>query len=186
MYLTRGVGFPKIKISARQALTDSSVTGKPGGLSLRALSFKDSSHALEEMANDDLTTVDCVNVLRGGIVEPAPEIRFLRKYLGWSTADFASRMGTARETVSRWESGAVPMGSQADRLLRLLVATAAPVKGLFAAGVDAHQGAPEANAGAPQSHAMAGRVACEGGLRRSSRAGGSVTRGRTRLEPSVQ
>lgn len=29
-----------------------------------------SSHALEEMADDDLTTVDCVNVLRGGIVEP--------------------------------------------------------------------------------------------------------------------
>ncbi len=32
-----------------------------------------SKHALEEMADDDLTTVDCVNVLRGGIVEP-PEL----------------------------------------------------------------------------------------------------------------
>jgi len=30
-----------------------------------------SKHALEEMANDELTTVDCVNVLRGGVVEPA-------------------------------------------------------------------------------------------------------------------
>ncbi len=29
-----------------------------------------SKHALEEMANDDLTTVDCINVLRGGVVEP--------------------------------------------------------------------------------------------------------------------
>jgi putative zinc finger/helix-turn-helix YgiT family protein len=58
----------------------------------------------------------------------APEIRFLRKYLGWSTADFAGRMGTARETVSRWESGATPIGAQADRLLRLLVATTAPVR----------------------------------------------------------
>jgi hypothetical protein len=29
-----------------------------------------SGHALEEMADDDLTTVDCVNVLRGGVVEP--------------------------------------------------------------------------------------------------------------------
>jgi hypothetical protein len=29
-----------------------------------------SKHALEEMAKDDLTTVDCVNVLRGGVVEP--------------------------------------------------------------------------------------------------------------------
>jgi hypothetical protein len=29
-----------------------------------------SKHALEEMADDDLTTVDCVNVLRGGVVDP--------------------------------------------------------------------------------------------------------------------
>ena len=29
-----------------------------------------SGHALEEMAKDDLTTVDCTNVLRGGVVEP--------------------------------------------------------------------------------------------------------------------
>ena len=32
-----------------------------------------SSHALEEIEKDDLTTVDCTNVLRGGIVEP-PEM----------------------------------------------------------------------------------------------------------------
>jgi hypothetical protein len=31
-----------------------------------------SEHALEEMAKDELTTVDCVNVLRAGVVE-APE-----------------------------------------------------------------------------------------------------------------
>jgi hypothetical protein len=30
-----------------------------------------SRHALEEMANDDLTSVDVTNVLRGGVVEPA-------------------------------------------------------------------------------------------------------------------
>jgi hypothetical protein len=30
-----------------------------------------SRHATEEMKNDDLTMVDCINVLRGGIVEPA-------------------------------------------------------------------------------------------------------------------
>ena len=34
-------------------------------------SVRFSGHALEEMAKDGLTTVDCVNVLRGGIVEPA-------------------------------------------------------------------------------------------------------------------
>ena len=30
-----------------------------------------SGHATKEMEEDDLTIVDCVNVLRGGIVEPA-------------------------------------------------------------------------------------------------------------------
>lgn len=54
------------------------------------------------------------------------EIRFLRKHIGLSGADFAQRMGVARETVSRWEKGATPMGAQADRLLRLLVVTHEP------------------------------------------------------------
>jgi putative zinc finger/helix-turn-helix YgiT family protein len=56
------------------------------------------------------------------------EIRYLRKYLGWSGVDFAAHMGTTPETVSRWERGGQPMGSQADRLLRLLVAHLAPVQ----------------------------------------------------------
>lgn len=54
------------------------------------------------------------------------EIRFLRKHIGLSGADFAQRMGVARETVSRWEKGATPMGAQADRLLRLLVVAHEP------------------------------------------------------------
>ena len=33
-----------------------------------------STHALKEMAKDNLTTIDCTNVLRGGVVEP-PEFR---------------------------------------------------------------------------------------------------------------
>ena len=33
-----------------------------------------STHALKEMAKDNLTTVDCTNVLRSGVVEP-PELR---------------------------------------------------------------------------------------------------------------
>ena len=57
----------------------------------------------------------------------AEEVRFLRKYLGWSGADFAEHMGTKRETVSRWETGASPIGSTSDRLLRLMVVNQAPV-----------------------------------------------------------
>jgi putative zinc finger/helix-turn-helix YgiT family protein len=55
------------------------------------------------------------------------EIRFLRKLLGWSGADFAEHMGTSAETVSRWETDSTPMGPQADRLLRLMVLTREPV-----------------------------------------------------------
>lgn len=33
-----------------------------------------SGHSLEEMKKDDLSTQDCLNVLRGGVVEP-PELR---------------------------------------------------------------------------------------------------------------
>jgi putative zinc finger/helix-turn-helix YgiT family protein len=57
----------------------------------------------------------------------AAEIRYLRKYLGWSGADFAARMGTTPETVSRWETGKEPMGPVADRLLRLMVAKQEPI-----------------------------------------------------------
>ena len=55
------------------------------------------------------------------------EIKFLRKSLGWSGVDFAQRMGTSAETVSRWEHGRAPMGPASDRLLRLLVARETPV-----------------------------------------------------------
>ena len=58
----------------------------------------------------------------------AAEIKFLRKYLGWSGADFADYMGTSRETVSRWENGSMPIGTQADRALRLMVVTQQPVR----------------------------------------------------------
>lgn len=55
------------------------------------------------------------------------EIVYLRKWLGWSGADFARYMGTKPETVSRWEHGNTPIGATSDRLLRLMVATRQPV-----------------------------------------------------------
>lgn len=58
----------------------------------------------------------------------ATEVKFLRKYLGWSGVDFAQHMGVAPETVSRWENEREPIGGIADRLLRLMVATRAPAR----------------------------------------------------------
>jgi putative zinc finger/helix-turn-helix YgiT family protein len=55
-----------------------------------------------------------------------PEVRFLRKWMGHSGRDLAAIMGVTPETVSRWETGAAPVGATADRLLRLLVAQSEP------------------------------------------------------------
>jgi hypothetical protein len=48
-----------------------------------------SNHALDEMRKDDLTTVDVVNVLRGGVVEFCEEVRRTWRY----------RVRTSRMTV---------------------------------------------------------------------------------------
>jgi putative zinc finger/helix-turn-helix YgiT family protein len=58
----------------------------------------------------------------------AEEIRFLRKWLGWSGVDFAAHMGVDPATVSRWENDSLPMGGQAERLLRLMVSTREPIQ----------------------------------------------------------
>ena len=56
------------------------------------------------------------------------EVRFLRKYLGYSGVDFAGVMGVSPETVSRWENRKETMGASAERLLRLLVAHKTPIE----------------------------------------------------------
>jgi hypothetical protein len=48
-----------------------------------------SGHALSEMEKDDLTLVDCTNVLRGGWVEPAE----------WEKGNWRYRVRTARICV---------------------------------------------------------------------------------------
>ncbi|MGO8999952.1 MAG: type II TA system antitoxin MqsA family protein, partial [Polyangiaceae bacterium] len=46
------------------------------------------------------------------------EVKFLRKHLGWSGADFAAHMGVDPTTVSAWENERKPFGTSSDRLLR--------------------------------------------------------------------
>ncbi len=58
----------------------------------------------------------------------APELRFLRKSLGWSAADFARTLGVDPATVSRWENDREPMGGASERLLRLAVLRDRPVE----------------------------------------------------------
>ncbi len=58
----------------------------------------------------------------------AEEIRFLRKYLGWSGADFAHYFGVTPETVSRWENSSKSMSATSERLLRICVLKFEPVE----------------------------------------------------------
>ena len=57
------------------------------------------------------------------------ELRFLRKYLGLSSRDFAQKMGVDHTTVSKWERIDDPqdMGRTAERLLRMFVLTEVPL-----------------------------------------------------------
>src|SRR5690242_16830400 len=55
------------------------------------------------------------------------EIRFLRKYLGFSGADFAATLDVTPETVSRWETGKKQMSPVAERALRLMIFVRDPI-----------------------------------------------------------
>lgn len=56
------------------------------------------------------------------------QVRFMRKYLGWSGGQFADIMGVAAETVSRWENGAQEMTTPHEKLLRVLVERLRPLE----------------------------------------------------------
>ena len=64
------------------------------------------------------------------------EVRFLRKYLGWSGADLARRIGVTPESVSRWENEHEPIGLVPDRTLRLMVALEKPVDNYHASALE--------------------------------------------------
>jgi len=54
------------------------------------------------------------------------EIRFLRKYLGMSAAEFSQLIHVDPATISRWENGPQNPGPQADSLIRLTVLNNTP------------------------------------------------------------
>ncbi len=73
------------------------------------------------------------------------EVRFLRKYLGYSGKDFAGFLGVAPETVSRWESSSSPktMTLSTEKLLRYMALNDKPIcdYGLERAGTSAGESA---------------------------------------------
>ena len=57
----------------------------------------------------------------------APEIRFLRTYLGYSSKDLAAFLAVTPETMSRWETAALQMSLSMERLLRFMALTDKPI-----------------------------------------------------------
>jgi putative zinc finger/helix-turn-helix YgiT family protein len=56
-----------------------------------------------------------------------PEIRFLRKHLGWSGDDFAKYFKVSPSTVSRWENDKQDLSKQGDLLLRMCISQLDPI-----------------------------------------------------------
>lgn len=52
-----------------------------------------------------------------------PELRAIRHIMGWKASELAKRLDAraSPETVSRWESGRLPMGAYAEKVFRLNV-----------------------------------------------------------------
>jgi DNA-binding transcriptional regulator YiaG len=53
---------------------------------------------------------------RGGPFS-GPEVRFLRKYEGWTQSELAARLGVHKITVTRWETESEPVGAASQQLL---------------------------------------------------------------------
>lgn len=70
--------------------------------------FTYSKHAKDEMLADDLTTVDCENVLRGGVVRPGEMEHGTWRYrieTGRITVVIAFRSERELVVVTAWRSG---------------------------------------------------------------------------------
>lgn len=55
------------------------------------------------------------------------EVRYLRKYIGWSGVQFAEKFKVAPETISRWENDKEKIGYAEDGLLRVFAQCHAPI-----------------------------------------------------------
>jgi putative zinc finger/helix-turn-helix YgiT family protein len=76
------------------------------------------------------------------------EVRFLRKWVGYSATELAETTGYSKSIISRWENDRTKIGKEPDRLLRLIV---------FAKALENIVG--EDGKGLPSKMAEAGRMA---------------------------
>ena len=67
---------------------------------------------------DGLLRILAVAIVTNRLPLAGAEVRYLRKYLGMSGERFARILHTDKSTLSKWETGAVNLGSKSDLLIR--------------------------------------------------------------------
>jgi putative zinc finger/helix-turn-helix YgiT family protein len=67
---------------------------------------------------DGLLRIIAVAIVTNRLPLTGAEVRYLRKYLGMSGDQFARILHTDKSTLSKWETGAVNIGSKSDLLIR--------------------------------------------------------------------
>ena len=67
---------------------------------------------------DGLLRTVAVAIVTSRLPLTGAEVRYLRKYLGMSGEQFARILHTDKSTLSKWETGAVNIGSKSDLLIR--------------------------------------------------------------------
>jgi putative zinc finger/helix-turn-helix YgiT family protein len=67
---------------------------------------------------DGLLRIIAVALVTNRLPLTGAEVRYLRKYLGMSGDQFARILHTDKSTLSKWETGAVTIGSKSDLLIR--------------------------------------------------------------------
>jgi len=67
---------------------------------------------------DGLLRVIAVAIVTNRLPLTGAEVRYLRKYLEMSGDQFARILHTDKSTLSKWETGAVNLGSKSDLLIR--------------------------------------------------------------------
>jgi putative transcriptional regulator len=112
------------KMAATQGAYKYDESGLPN-VTLLNVTIRKCAHCGEEAveipAISQLHEVLATAIVRKESELTSDEFRFLRKYLGYSSADFAKLIDVQPETISRWETGAKPISSLADRLIRMLI-----------------------------------------------------------------
>lgn len=67
---------------------------------------------------DGLLRVLAVAIVTNTFPLTGTEVRYIRKYLGMSGEQFARILHTDKSTLSKWETGAISIGSKSDLLIR--------------------------------------------------------------------